>query len=146
MQKKVMMTAALAVALLSGCASVSMESPEKNQQLKAFPTPPQDQSGLYIFRDSMLGASLKKTVSVDGQVIGETAPKTYFYRLLTPGQHVLSTESEFGDNSLDLTTEGGKNYYVRQYIKMGVLAGGANLEQVSEADGKKGVEGTNLAR
>ncbi len=146
MQKKLMMTAALAVALLSGCASVPMESPEKNQQLKAFPTPPQDQSGLYIFRDSMLGASLKKTVSVDGQVIGETAPKTYFYRLLTPGQHVLSTESEFGDNSLDLTTEGGKNYYVRQYIKMGVLAGGANLEQVSEADGKKGVEGTNLAR
>lgn len=107
-------SAALALALLSGCASVPMESPEKDQALKSFPAPPQDQAGLYIHRDTSLGASLKKTVKIDGQVIGETAPKTYFYRLVSPGLHVLATESEFGDNTLELNAEAGKNHFVRQ--------------------------------
>ena len=72
MSKKMMMcTAALSIALLSGCASVPMESAEKDKELKAFPTPSQDQAGLYIFRDSSLGPILKKTVKIDDQVIGE---------------------------------------------------------------------------
>ncbi|MDD0842829.1 DUF2846 domain-containing protein [Pseudomonas sp. Gutcm_11s] len=146
MSKKMMCAAALGVALLSGCASVPMESAEKDQALKAFPTPPQDQAGLYIFRDSSLGPALKKTVKVDGEVIGETAINTYFYRTVTPGEHVLATESEFGDNSLTLNAEAGKNHYVRQYIKFGVFVGGANLEQVSEAEGRKAVAETELAR
>lgn len=146
MSKKMMCAAALGVALLSGCASVPMESSEKDQALKAFPTPPQDQAGLYIFRDSSLGPALKKTVTVDGEVIGETAINTYFYRTVTPGQHVLATESEFSDNSLTLNAEAGKNHYVRQYIKLGVFVGGANLEQVSETEGRKAVLETELAR
>lgn len=146
MSKKMMCAVALGVALLSGCASVPMESNEKDQALKAFPLPPQDQAGLYIFRDSSLGPVLKKTVKVDGEVIGETAINTYFYRTLTPGEHVLATESEFSDNTLTLNAEAGKNHYVRQYIKFGVFVGGANLEQVSEAEGRKAVLETELAR
>ncbi|WP_394561230.1 DUF2846 domain-containing protein [Aquipseudomonas alcaligenes] len=146
MSKKMMCAAALGVALLSGCASVPMESSEKDQALKTFPTPPQDQAGLYIFRDSSLGPALKKTVTVDGEVIGETAINTYFYRTVTPGQHVLATESEFSDNTLTLNAEAGKNHYVRQYIKLGVFVGGANLEQVSETEGRKAVLETELAR
>jgi len=147
MSKKMMMcTAALSIALLSGCASVPMESAEKDKELKAFPTPSQDQAGLYIFRDSSLGPILKKTVKIDDQVIGETAINTYLYRAITPGQHVLATESEFGDNTLTLNAEAGKNHYIRQYIKFGVFVGGANLEQVSEMEGQKGVAETELAR
>ena len=146
MSKKLLCAAALGVALLSGCASVPMASNEKDQALKAFPNPPQDQAGLYIFRDSSLGPALKKTVKVDGEVIGETAINTYFYRTLTPGEHVLATESEFSDNTLTLNAEAGKNHFVRQYIKFGVFVGGANLEQVSEAEGRKGVLETELAR
>lgn len=33
-----------------------------------------------------------------------------------------------------------------KYIKLGVFAGGANLEQVPEAEGMKGVAETKLAR
>ncbi|BBP84660.1 DUF2846 domain-containing protein [Pseudomonas sp. No.21] len=146
MTKIMMCTAALAVALLSGCASVPMESPEKDAALKAFPNPPQDQSAVYIFRDTSLGAALKKTVKIDDKVIGETAPNTYFYRLITPGAHVLSTESEFGDNTLNLSAQPGKNHYVRQSIRIGVFAGGATLSEVSESEGKKAVADTKLAR
>lgn len=147
MSKKLMMcAAALGIALLSGCASVPMESAEKDQELKAFPAPPQDQAGLYIFRDGALGPILKKTVKVDDEVIGETAINTYFYRLITPGPHVLATESEFSDNTINLNAEAGKNHYVRQSIKFGVFVGGAKLQEVSEAEGKRGVASTELAR
>jgi hypothetical protein len=145
-KKSLICTAALSIALLSGCASVPMESPEQDKALKAFPTPPQDKAGLYVFRDSSLGPILKKTVTLDNQVIGETAINTYFYREISPGPHVLATESEFGENTLNLTAEAGKNLFVRQYIKMGVFVGGANLEQVSDSEGRKGVSETELAR
>ncbi|WP_028237994.1 DUF2846 domain-containing protein [Stutzerimonas azotifigens] len=147
MFKKAMLRAALlSFVLLPGCASVPMESSDKDQAYKAFPAPPQDQAGLYIFRDSSLGASLKKTVKLDDEVLGETASKTYFYRLVTPGPHVLATESEFGDNTLDLNAEAGRNHYVRQAIKMGVFVGGAKLQEVPEEQGQKGVMASRLAR
>ncbi|HSC83873.1 MAG TPA: DUF2846 domain-containing protein, partial [Pseudomonas sp.] len=82
----------------------------------------------------------------DGQVVGETAMNTYFYRVVSPGQHVLATESEFSDNAITLNTDAGKNYYVRQSIKLGVFVGGAKLQEVSEAEGQKGVASTELAR
>lgn len=146
MFKKLMSTAVLSTVLLSGCASVPMEPADKDQALKTFPVPPQDQAGLYIFRDSPLGFALKKTVKIDGQVIGETASKTYFYRLVSPGPHLLATESEFGDNTAELNAEAGKNHYVRQSIKLGVFVGGAKLKEVSEAEGQKGVLNSKLAR
>lgn len=65
---------------------------------------------------------------------------TYFYRAIKPGVHNLSTESEFGDNTLTLEVIGGENYFVRQYIKMGVFVGGANLELVSEEEGKESIK------
>ena len=138
--------AALSLALLVGCAAVPMASVEEDQHSKTFSAPPADQSGLYIFRDSILGAALKKTLKVDGEVIGETAINTYFYRLIKPGQHTLATESEFSDNAIELYTEPGQNYYVRQSIKLGVFVGGAKLQVVPEAEGQAGVNNSKRAQ
>lgn len=137
---------ALSFAVMTGCASVPMESPEQDQAHKAFTVPAQDQAGLYIFRDSSLGASLKKTVKINGEPIGETAANTYFYRTVSPGPLVLATESEFSDNTLELNAQGGKNHFVRQSIKMGLFVGGAKLTEVSEEEGRKAVLGTKLAQ
>jgi uncharacterized protein DUF2846 len=131
---------------LTGCASVPMASGEQDQVRKEFSEPTQDMAGLYIYRDSAFGAALKKTVSIDGNVIGETASKTYFYKEVSPGQHSLSTESEFSDNSLLLNVEAGLNYFVRQYIKLGAFVGGADLELMSEEEGKQGVLSCKLAK
>jgi Protein of unknown function (DUF2846) len=132
--------------LLSGCASVPMAPPEQDTARKQFSAPAADKSGVYIFRNSFVGQALKKRVSVDGTLLGETANKTYFYREVSPGSHTISTESEFGDNTVTLQAEAGKNYFVRQYIKMGVFTGGAALQMVSEEDGKKEVLECKLAQ
>nr|WP_319528421.1 DUF2846 domain-containing protein [Pseudomonas laurentiana] len=137
--------AAVGFAILTGCASVPMETPEADAALKTFASPPTDQAGLYIYRDSFAGQGLKKTVTVDGKAIGETANRVYFHRLITPGFHTIGTESEFSDNVIDLVAAAGKNYYVRQSIKVGVFVGGAKLEVVPEEVGQADLQKCTLA-
>lgn len=131
---------------ISGCATVPMAPMEDDALHKEFSKPAEDYAGLYIYRNSHLGCALKKTISIDGEVIGETAPMTYFYHDISPGTHTISTESEFSDNSLTLDAKGGQNYFIRNYIRIGVFVGGANLELVSEEEGQKGVNECKLAK
>ena len=72
-------TVALAVALISGCASVPMESKETSAKAKQFNPPSEGNSGLYIYRDSFVGKALKKDIWVDGKCLGESAPDVFFY-------------------------------------------------------------------
>ncbi|HCB1499090.1 TPA: DUF2846 domain-containing protein [Klebsiella michiganensis] len=110
----------------------------ENTTAKSFPTPENGKAGLYIYRDSFVGKALKKDVYIDGRCIGETADKVFFYQQISTGQpHVLGTESEFSPNNLTLNATPGKNYFVRQYIKMDVFVGGAGLEQVPESEGMR---------
>ena len=112
---------------------------------KAFNPPTADMSGLYIFRDSVFGSALLKSVYIDGKFLGETGSNVYFYTEVKPGEHTLSTESEFSENHLKLTTEAEKLYFIRQYIKLGVFVGGANFEVLGPEEGKKAVMDCKLA-
>lgn len=136
----------VSLALLQGCASVPMASSEQDAALKAFPKPTANNAGLYVFRNTFGGQALKKNVLIDGTFIGETANKVYFYKEITPGQHTLSTESEFSDNAISFQAASGKNYFAEQEIKMGVFVGGAAIKMVSEEDGKTEVLECNLAK
>lgn len=146
MLKKVLMLLMLVVATcLSGCATIPMATEEQDLARKEFSQPAQDSAGLYVYRNTRLGGALKKNIYLDGEFIGETAPMTYYYLDINPGAHVLSTESEFSDNSLEIDAKGGQNYFVQQYMKLGVFVGGANLELVPEEKGKEGVLECKLA-
>lgn len=138
--------ALLGSTFLTGCASVPMAPMEQDLALKKFEAPANGNAGLYVYRNSFVGQALKKTVKLDGNVIGETSNKVYFYKEISPGEHALSTESEFGDNLLTFTAEAGHNYFFEQYIKMGVFVGGANIKAVSESEGMAGVTECKLAR
>ena len=146
MKKLVLLSSILAVVFVSGCASVPKAPKEKDIAAKAFTAPTKDQSGIYIYRDSFVGQALKKNVYIDGKLVGETSNKVFFYNVVPSGAHKLSTESEFSDNAIELKTEGGKNYFVEQYIKMGAFVGGAALKPVTEEEGKKEVLKCSLAQ
>ncbi|MDR1367287.1 MAG: DUF2846 domain-containing protein [Candidatus Accumulibacter sp.] len=137
----------MAALFLSGCASVPMEDRALSDQAKLFASPPEGQSGLYIYRDSVMGGALKKDIWVDGECVGESAPNVFFYKAVTGDkEHIISTESEFSPNNLRLFTKSQINYFIRQYIKMGVFVGGAGLEAVEAAEGENAVRGLPLAR
>ena len=133
--------------LLVGCASVPMEDREKSVMAKKFTPPTGDKAGLYIYRSGSFGGALKKDVWVDGVCIGETAPNVFFYEEVTGGiEHKVSTESEFSPNDLLLKADSGQNYFVRQYIKLGVFVGGAGVELVDGEKGKEEVSKLELAK
>jgi hypothetical protein len=133
-------------ALFTGCASVKMESNDASLKAKQFLPPTAGNSGLYTYRDSFVGKALKKNIWVDGKCVGESAPDVFFYtEVLSGKEHEIATESEFSPNKLMLMTEPGKNYFVRQYIKMGLLVGGAGLEIIPEEQGKLAVSKLALA-
>lgn len=145
MIKQITGAAALSL-LLAGCVSVPMADPAASSKAKQFAPPSPGQAGLYIYRSGSFGGALKKDIFVDGQCVGESAPDVFFYKEVAGGaEHTIATESEFSPNELKLNTAANTNYFIRQYIKIGVVVGGANLEQVNEAEGKKAVQQLNLA-
>ena len=145
MYKKIFITT-IAVILFSGCASVPMESKEKSDKAKEFNPPTSGHAGLYIYRTGGLGTALKKDVWVNGECVGETAPNMFFYHeVMGDTEHKISTESEFSPNDLIIDTKSGQNYFIQQYIKMGLVVGGAGVEIVDEDKGKKDVSKLDLA-
>ncbi|WP_231604219.1 DUF2846 domain-containing protein [Brenneria goodwinii] len=135
--------------LISGCASVPLATEQDSVKAKSFSAPDENKSGLYIYRDSFVGKALKKDIYVDGRCIGETADKTFFYTQVSGGhEHKISTESEFSPNDLSIFTESGKNYFVRQYIKIGAFVGGAGLSLSTDNEGKRVITkpGVRLAK
>lgn len=145
MLKKAVLLGALAI-LVTGCASVPMESKQASDDAKRFVPPAQGQAGLYIYRGGGPGTALTKALWVDGKCVGTTAPNVFFYEQVKGDQeHTIATQSEFSNNELTLAMQSGINYFVRQYIKMGVFVGGANLEVVNEADGKAAINDLEMA-
>jgi hypothetical protein len=133
--------------LVTGCASVSMATKEESAKAKQFNSPGASNAGLYVYRNSFVGKALKKDIWIDGKCLGESAPDVFFYTEVEGGKSLkISTESEFSPNDLNLNVDSGKNYFVRQYIKMGAFVGGAGVEQVSEPQGKTDVAQLEMAK
>ena len=138
---------ALSSLILTGCASVNMASKDASDKAKQFSAPSAGNSGLYVYRNSFAGKALKKDVLVDGKCLGESAADVFFYTQVEGGKkHKIETESEFSPNAIEVFMETGKNYFVRQFMKMGVFVGGADLEQIPEEQGKADVAELGLAQ
>ena len=140
--KKLISIAVIALAI-SGCASVPMGDPKENAALKTFQVAP-DKAGIYIYRNESMGGAVKMDVAVDGQPVGQTAANTYLFKEVTPGKHAVSSSAENTD-TIDVDVKQGSLAYIWQEVKMGVLYARTKLHLVSEEEGKKGVQETNLA-
>ncbi len=114
-----------------------MASKEQSAKAKEFQLPPEGQTGAYLYRNIVLGKALSKDLRIDGNCVGVSAPDVFFYTQVDGGKtRPVETESEFSPNKLELFFESGKNYLIRRFIKIGLMVGGADLEQVTEAQGK----------
>jgi len=137
----------LSIVLFSGCSSVPLEPKGISESAKSFNAPPEGKAGLYVYRDSFVGQALKKDIWIDNNCLGETANSIFFYKNIEGNkEHKISTESEFSENELSLKTKSGKNYYLRQYIKMGFIVGGAGLEVVEEKEAQKAIKKLKMAK
>lgn len=136
----VLITAAF---LISGCASVPMGDPKQDAALKTF-TIAKDKAGIYIYRNESMGAAVKMDVAIDGRQIGQTAAKTYFYKEVQPGKHVVSSSAENTD-AIEVEAKPGTLTFIWQEVKMGLMYARTKLHLVPEEEGKRGVLETTLA-
>ncbi len=133
-------------ASLVGCSSVPMQSEEATAKAKLVSPPSEGTAGVYIYRSGSFGGALKKDIWLDAKCVGESAPNVFFYEEVEGNkEHKISTESEFSPNDLIVYMEAGKNYFIQQFMKMGLLVGGAGLEQVGEEKGKVEIQELSLA-
>ena len=131
----------LALLFTYGCASIDTAPAELDAAAKKFDVNP-EASQVYIYRNQTLGAALSMPVTVNGKSVGNTGPKSFFKLDLPAGTHTITSQ---GDKStLDIETELGKNYFVWQQVKMGLMSGGSKLQIVDEEKGKKGVSQCKL--
>jgi len=141
--KRILAVAGIAL-LLGGCASVPMGDAKQDAALKTFTIAP-DKAGVYVYRNESMGAAVKMDVSIDGKPLGQTAAKTFLYTEVTPGKHTITSKSE-NEDSLTIEAKPGTLTYVWQEVKMGMLYARTKLHLIPEAEGKKGVLETSLAK
>lgn len=139
--KKLIAVAVVAITL-AGCASVPMGDAKMDAQAKTFVVP-QDKTGLYIYRNESMGAVAKMTVAIDGQTVGQTAAKTFIYKEVPPGKHVITSSAENTD-TLEIDAKPGTLAFIWQEVKMGILSARSKLHLVTAEEGKKGVGETKL--
>lgn len=140
MKTKILLTM-MTASIFVGCASVPKADSQLSQQIKQLTSPQEGYASIYVYRsNSIVGSMIKKDIWIDGECLGESSRGVFFHKAVLGNQkHVISTESEFSPNHLEIETQAGKQYFVQQFIKMGALVGGANLKQVDDATGKKAI-------
>ena len=114
-----------------------MASVEHDTQAKTFAVK-QDKANIYLYRNESMGGAVKMDVLLDGKPVGQTAAKTYMKLEVAPGQHTLTSKAE-NDDVLNVNTEAGKNYFIWQEVKMGILYARSLLHLNDEQTGKAGV-------
>lgn len=140
--RKALIGLLMGVGVLSGCASVAMVDPQRDAAAKTF-VAPADKAGLYVYRNELIGSAVKMDVAIDGKDVGQTVAKTYLYKEVAPGKHVITSSAE--DTAiLEVDTRPGALYYVWQEVKMGILFARSKLHLVGEEEGRKGVLETRM--
>ena len=79
-----------------------------------------------------------------GQTVGQTAAKTFIYKEVPPGKHVITSSAENTD-TLEIDAKPGTLAFIWQEVKMGLLYSRTKLTLVSEEEGKRGVSQSQLA-
>lgn len=127
---------------LVGCAAPPIASGDRDLAAKAF-TPQPGKGNIYVYRNEHFGAAVPMDVLVNGDLVGKTGAQTYFALMVTPGKHTITSKAE-NVSTVDLSVEAGKNYFVWQEVKMGLLFARTQLQLVDEATGRAGVNECKL--
>ncbi len=104
----------LLLALVGGCASTPMASRESDADAKRFETAP-NAAIIYLYRPPAPGGDAASTIWVDGRLIGETLPTTYFRVPVRAGYHRINAAgSDLGRLEIDAKAEGV--YFVEMQV------------------------------
>lgn len=139
------------IVLLSGCAATATRGNVDDEVMqKQFLKPSQDEVSLYVYRDheGFFGndVTTKRKIWVNSKEIGGLIARSYFYIKVPQGITSIETESEFGNNHITFDAIGGRIYFIKQSLKMGVWLAGADVELTHDLKGKENVLTSKLLK
>ncbi len=129
------MVVLLCVLFTIGCAS----GPKYAEMAQTIPELRSDQGRIYIYRNTVLGAAIQPDVKLNGEVVGSSAAKGFYFVDREPGNYKMMTSTEV-DRSLSFILEAGQIRYVRLNVSMGFFVGHVYPELVEDAIGKKEIQ------
>ena len=116
----------IVTATLGGC---SKQDPVFTQV-----SPPADKSVIYVFRNEALEESAPTFyIDIDGERVAGLRPNKYLYKIVDPGRHIVSCNSE-RQSSVTIDTKPGRSYYIEAEIIEGIWMGRPNLKVVNTND------------
>lgn len=142
MKHSIAITMAVLTLLITGCASVPIADAGLDAKAKNF-SPESNKAALYIYRNEFLGTLVPMAVTINGKELGRTVGKTYFRLSLAPGKYNIESIAE-NVSALPLSVDAGKNYFVWQEVKVGIMSPRSKLQQVDESAGHAGVMESSL--
>lgn len=123
--------------LLTNCAS----GPPFNEVVDGFGQPQSTQGRIYFYRPSAFGAAIAPAVKLNGEVIGKSTAKGFFYVDRKAGDYKITTTTEV-KRALSLRLKRGQTRYVKLKVHMGLMVGRVYPELVNSATGKEEIQQT----
>lgn len=137
MQLKKIAVVGAALLALSGCAS----GPAYKDVSGSFQPVPAQSGRIFFYRVATMGAAVQPEVKLNGETVGKSVPKGFFFVDRAPGDYVVNTTTEV-KKALTFHLDAGQTRYVRLGISMGFMAGHVYPELVEDSVGKAELEKT----
>lgn len=118
--------------LVAGCAS----GPKFEDYSAKIGDVPVGNGRIYVYRPSSLGFAIAPEVVLNGNVVGGSTAKGFFYVDRPPGEYKLTTSTEV-DRSLSLTLDEGQVRYVRLSVALGFFVAHVYPELVESSVGQE---------
>ena len=141
---RTMLLFALSV-IVTGCASVEYTSTSREMMAKSF-TPVADKAIIYVYRKGSWGDRLAVPVMVDSKIVGSNGAGTFLMIVVSPGDHVIGTNTQESYASVGVKAKAGKLYFFEQNIYTDSTGMRVSIESVTENHGKESVLKYNLVK
>ena len=132
--------------LLAGCAAtVELAAPEEDLAAKRF-VPDEGEANIYVTReDQFTGSAVLFQLVVDQHVVGGIAPGTYHLIPVEPGHHTVSVTTAENQSIEEIDVEAGRSYFFEVKPQMGWFAARAEVDPLSEEEGRAAINENALA-
>lgn len=130
--KKLLVIVAIVLAF-AGCATTEQYAAFPDQSVEVEDL---EKGRIYVLRPEFLGSAVSMNVTADDTLIGTTTGGGYLCWETVPGMVTITGHAEVED-SIDLSIQRGKAYYIHQAMRMGVWVARNELIHISDEKGKE---------
>ena len=103
-------------------------------------SPPAGMANLYIIRrEAYLGCALNIPIALDGQQIGSLQTGSFFLKVISPGDHILSSFTQAETATKTFKAREGQNIFYDIKGDMGLISMGTSIHKISDEDAKAAV-------